>query len=108
MLVALFALIESGLQLPARAPARGAAGTHLETEIAHVEAEVDRYEASALAQASKTVPGSPQRIVILGKRARSTSLGRRTSMRSARVRTDAEEDDLVAFMKTLTDGYWKR
>ncbi len=36
-------------------------------QIAQVEAQVDRSEAAALAQMPKTPPGSPQRIVVLGK-----------------------------------------
>ena len=39
----------------------------LQTEIAQVEAQVDRTEVAAIAEAGKTTPGSPQRIVMLGK-----------------------------------------
>jgi cytochrome c peroxidase len=67
LLLASLAIIEGGSLLLSRAPARAQPATQLETEIAQVEARVDRYESSALAQAAKTVPGSSQRIVVLGK-----------------------------------------
>jgi cytochrome c peroxidase len=39
----------------------------LQKQIAQVETQVDQAEAAALAQASKTQPGSPERVVLLGK-----------------------------------------
>ena len=39
----------------------------LQSQIAQVESQVDRAEASAVAEVPKTTPGSPERIVVLGK-----------------------------------------
>jgi cytochrome c peroxidase len=67
LLLASLVIIEGGSLLLSRAPAHAEQANTLESEIAQVETRVDRYESAALAQAAKTVPGSPQRIVVLGK-----------------------------------------
>ncbi|MGZ3573880.1 MAG: cytochrome-c peroxidase [Vulcanimicrobiaceae bacterium] len=62
-----FAIVEFGsLLFQQRTVVRGQQAT-LQAEIAQVEAQVDQREASALTQARKTTPGSPQRVVVLGK-----------------------------------------
>jgi cytochrome c peroxidase len=54
------ALLRQGAAAPSHPPA-------LQAQIAQVETQVDRTEASALAQLGKTTPGSPLRAVVLGK-----------------------------------------
>jgi cytochrome c peroxidase len=64
--IVMFALVEGGSVFLARAPAGGQTDL-MHTQIAQVEAQVDRYEAGALAAATKATPGSAHNVVVLGK-----------------------------------------
>ncbi len=61
-----FAIFEFSSLFQQQTAAQNQSST-LQKEIAQVEAQVDRTEASAIAQIPKTTPGSPERVVILGK-----------------------------------------
>ncbi len=66
IMVVAFAVAEFGLLSFNRDAARGQPST-VQAQIAQVESQVDRIEASALSEAAKTTPGSHQRVVALGK-----------------------------------------
>jgi cytochrome c peroxidase len=66
LVVAAFAIVAVSAFLAARARAQ-TSGATLEAEIARVEAQVDRYESAALAQASHVQPGDSRALAVLGK-----------------------------------------
>jgi cytochrome c peroxidase len=61
-----FALVEGGSLLLGRAPARGATDL-MRTQIAQVEAQVDRDEAKALMQMRRAAPGDSHNVALVGK-----------------------------------------
>ncbi len=68
LILAIFSIVavEFGSLIRHQAEAQEKSST-LQRQIAHVETQVDQIESSALAEAAKTTPGSPQRVVVLGK-----------------------------------------
>jgi cytochrome c peroxidase len=66
LMIVAIAIVEFGSLLLGGTAARSQPAT-LQAEIAQVESQVDRTEASALAQVAKTTPGSHERVVALGK-----------------------------------------